>query len=78
MSIACANLFTRNIYREFFRPDCPPGRESQIAKLVSLVVKLGALAFVLEAPTQYAIELQLLGDPLEGIGCHSIRIWLRA
>ncbi len=28
---------------------------------MSLVVKLGALVFVLEAPTQYAIELQLLG-----------------
>ncbi|MBS0274662.1 MAG: sodium:solute symporter [Proteobacteria bacterium] len=61
MSIACANLFTRNIYREFFRPDCPPGREAHVAKLVSLVVKLGALAFIIELPTTYAIQLQLLG-----------------
>jgi SSS family solute:Na+ symporter len=61
MSIACANLFTRNIYREFCVPNCSPAHEAQAAKIVSLFVKLGALAFVLEAPTQYAIELQLLG-----------------
>ncbi|MGN6517635.1 MAG: monocarboxylate uptake permease MctP [Rhizomicrobium sp.] len=61
MSIACANLFTRNIYREYFRPDCPPAHESQVAKIVSLVVKLGALLFIIELPTTYAIQLQLLG-----------------
>jgi SSS family solute:Na+ symporter len=61
MSIACANLFTRNIYREFFVPDCSAAHEAQAAKIVSLFVKLGALLFVLNAPTQYAIELQLLG-----------------
>ncbi len=61
MSIACANLFTRNIYREYFKRECTPAHESQVAKLVSLVVKLGALFFVLKLPTQYAIELQLLG-----------------
>ena len=32
-----------------------------MAKIVSLVVKVGALAFVVLAPTQYAIDLQLLG-----------------
>ena len=32
-----------------------------MAKWVSLVVKLGALAFILFVPTQYAIQLQLLG-----------------
>jgi SSS family solute:Na+ symporter len=61
MSIACANLFTRNIYREFCVPNCSPAHEAQAAKIASLFVKLGALLFVLEAPTQYAIELQLLG-----------------
>lgn len=61
MSIACANLFTRNIYREFCVPNCSPAHEAQAAKIVSLFVKLGALVFILEAPTQYAIELQLLG-----------------
>jgi solute:Na+ symporter, SSS family len=60
MSIACANLFTRNIWREYIEPDCNPARESQVAKIVSLVVKLGALAFILRLHDQ-AIQLQLLG-----------------
>ncbi len=60
MSIACANLFTRNIYREYFHRDCPAARESQVAKLASLVVKVGALLFIIKLQRQ-AIELQLLG-----------------
>ena len=64
MAIACANLFTRNIYREYFKPECSPAHESQVAKIVSLVVKLGALVFVIALPSQYAIELQLLGGIL--------------
>ena len=61
MSIACANLFTRNIYREYCFPNCSAKHESQAAKIASLVVKLGALLFVLDVPTTYAIQLQLLG-----------------
>jgi SSS family solute:Na+ symporter len=61
MSIACANLFTRNIYKEFIDPDCSGRRESEVAKIVSLVVKVGALFFVLEMRSTYAIQLQLLG-----------------
>jgi SSS family solute:Na+ symporter len=61
MSIACANLFTRNIYREYIDPGCTPAREAHVAKLVSLLVKLGALFFVLELQTSTAIQLQLLG-----------------
>ena len=61
MSIAASNLWTRNIYREFLRPDCTAAQESQMAKLVSLVIKFGALAFVIGLPLQYAIQLQLLG-----------------
>ena len=61
MSIACANLFTRNIYREWIRPDCSPEQESFVAKIVSIVVKFGALIFVLELQSTYAIQLQLLG-----------------
>ena len=64
MSIACANLFTRNIYREYFKPDCSAEEECRVAKIVSLLVKLGALAFVIALPAQYAIELQLLGGIL--------------
>jgi SSS family solute:Na+ symporter len=64
MAIACANLFTRNIYREYIDPHCKPAREAQVAKIVSLVVKLGALAFIIELPTKFAINLQLLGGVL--------------
>jgi SSS family solute:Na+ symporter len=35
--------------------------ESAMAKIVSLVVKFGALVFVLKLPATYAIEMQLLG-----------------
>jgi SSS family solute:Na+ symporter len=61
MSIASANLFTRNIYREYFRPDCTPREESHMAKIVSLVVKAGGLLFIVLLPQTYAIVLQLLG-----------------
>jgi SSS family solute:Na+ symporter len=61
MSIATANTFTRNIYREFINPGCTPARESQMAKYMSLVVKAGALAFIFFLPLQYALWLQLLG-----------------
>ena len=61
MSIACANLFTRNVYREYFDPDCKPEREAAVAKIVSMIVKFGALFFVIELSSTYAIQLQLLG-----------------
>ena len=61
MSIAAANLFTRNVYREYFHVNLTDRQESSMAKLASLVVKVGALAFIIFLPTQYAINLQLLG-----------------
>ena len=61
MSIAAANLYARNIHRVYFQPQIDHHRETQIAKLGSLVVKLGALAFIIFLPLQYAIQLQLLG-----------------
>ena len=61
MSIAAANLFTRNVYREFFHSKASEKQESQMAKWVSLIVKFGALIFILFVPLQYAIQLQLLG-----------------
>jgi SSS family solute:Na+ symporter len=61
MSIAAANLYTRNIHREFINPNPTDRQESQMAKWVSLIVKFGALAFILFVPQQYAIYLQLLG-----------------
>ena len=61
MSIAAANLYTRNIHREFINKNPTDKQESQMAKWVSLIVKLGALVFILFVPTEYAIQLQLLG-----------------
>jgi SSS family solute:Na+ symporter len=61
MSIAAANLFTRNIYREFFAPDASPARETRVAQGVSLIVKAGALVFVLALSKSFSINLQLLG-----------------
>ncbi|HVY49577.1 MAG TPA: sodium:solute symporter [Minicystis sp.] len=61
MSIAAANLFTRNVYKEFLRPACSGKEEARVAKIVSLVVKAGALAFIVLTKKEYAIALQLLG-----------------
>jgi solute:Na+ symporter, SSS family len=61
MSIGAANLFTRNIWKTFIDPGIDAARESTVAKIVSLGVKLGALIFIVFLPTQYAIDLQLLG-----------------
>jgi SSS family solute:Na+ symporter len=61
MSIAAANLYTRNIHREFINKNPTDKQEAQMAKWASLIVKLGALVFILFVPTQYAIQLQLLG-----------------
>jgi solute:Na+ symporter, SSS family len=61
MSIAAANLYTRNIHREFINPNPTDRQEARMAKWVSLIVKFGALVFILFAPRQYAIQLQLLG-----------------
>jgi SSS family solute:Na+ symporter len=61
MSIAAANLYTRNIHREFINRNPTDKQEAQMAKWVSLIVKIGALVFILFVPTQYAIQLQLLG-----------------
>jgi SSS family solute:Na+ symporter len=61
MSIAAANLYTRNIHREFINKNPTDKQEAQMAKWVSLIVKFGALVFILFVPTQYAIFLQLLG-----------------
>ena len=62
MSIAAANLFSRNVYREFIYRSCTERQEATTAKIVSLVVKFGALAFILLGPTTLAINLQHVGN----------------
>jgi SSS family solute:Na+ symporter len=61
MAIAAANLFTRNIFKEFFKPDASPRLETRVSQWGSLVVKIGALLFALELPRTFSINLQLLG-----------------
>ena len=61
MSIGAANLFTRNVWKSYIDPNISRAGEASVAKITSLVVKLGALAFTLFLPVQYALDLQLLG-----------------
>jgi SSS family solute:Na+ symporter len=61
MSIAAANTFTRNIYKEFLKPNASPQQEAKVSKLASLLVKAFALVFVLLLDKQNAINFQLLG-----------------
>jgi SSS family solute:Na+ symporter len=61
MSIGAANIFTRNFWKAYVRPDVTPAGEAKVARIVSLIVKVGALAFILYLPTQFALDLQLLG-----------------
>jgi SSS family solute:Na+ symporter len=64
MSIAAANLWTRNIYKEFVKRGATPAQEAKQAKLASLVVKLGAVLFILLIDPQFSIDLQLIGGVL--------------
>jgi solute:Na+ symporter, SSS family len=61
MSIAAANLWTRNIYKEYIKKNATPAQEAKQAKLASLVVKFGAVAFILFIDPQFSIDLQLIG-----------------
>ncbi|TWP52947.1 sodium:solute symporter [Lentzea tibetensis] len=61
MSIAAANLWTRNVYKEYIRKHATPAQEAKQAKLASLVVKFGAVAFIVFIDPQFSIDLQLIG-----------------
>jgi SSS family solute:Na+ symporter len=61
MSIGAANLFTRNFWKPYVNPQVGPAGEAKVAKMVSLVVKVGALVCILFLPTKFALDLQLLG-----------------
>jgi solute:Na+ symporter, SSS family len=61
MSIAAANTFTRNIYKEWLKRDATDAQEAKVSKLMSLVVKAFALLFVFTMDKQNAINFQLLG-----------------
>ncbi|NUR88841.1 MAG: sodium:solute symporter [Nonomuraea sp.] len=61
MSIAAANLFTRNIYREYINRAPTEAQEANVSKIASLVVKVGAVLVILLIDPQFSIDLQLIG-----------------
>ncbi|OYU90111.1 MAG: sodium:solute symporter [Bradyrhizobiaceae bacterium PARB1] len=61
MSIGAANLFTRNFWKAYVNPQIDTAGEAAVAKLASLAVKVGALLVIIYLPTQFALDLQLLG-----------------
>ncbi len=61
MSIAAANLWTRNVYKEYLNRNATPFEEARMSKIVSLVVKAGAVAVILVLDPQFSIDLQLIG-----------------
>ena len=64
MSIAAANLWTRNIYKAYLHKAATPAQEARMSKLASLVVKFGAVLFVVAIDPTFSIDLQLIGGAL--------------
>ncbi|MFC4913839.1 monocarboxylate uptake permease MctP [Actinomadura gamaensis] len=80
MSIAAANLFTRNIYKEFWRKDATDKEEAVVSKLVSLIVKVGAVVCILALDPEFSIDLQLIGgviilQTLPSVGLGLVTSW---
>lgn len=85
MSIGAANLFTRNFWKAYINPQVTPQGEYTVSKVTSLVVKVGALVCILFLPTQFALDLQLLGGvwivqtfPAICFGLFGFGRWFRA
>ncbi|WP_234732055.1 monocarboxylate uptake permease MctP [Acidocella facilis] len=60
MAIASANIFTRDIYEPFISRS-KGSAETLVAKIFAMVMVVGALFFIVAIPTQFAVQLQLLG-----------------
>lgn len=61
MAIGAGNLVSRNIVRQFRKRELSNEKETTISKVVSVLIKLGALIFVLTLDSQFALNFQLLG-----------------
>ncbi|GAA0621174.1 sodium:solute symporter [Sporichthya brevicatena] len=61
MSIAAANLFSRNVWKAYLRPQADEREQARVSKITSLVVKAGAVATILVLDPQFSIDLQLIG-----------------
>ena len=57
----CVAMAFDRLWKPFVRPAITAGEEAFLAKLMSLIVKLGALLVILFVPTKFAIDFQLLG-----------------
>jgi solute:Na+ symporter, SSS family len=64
MSISAANLFTRSIYMEYFRPRATPIEEARVSRWVSLFVKFGAAGVIIWLNPAFSTEFQLTGSIL--------------
>ena len=62
MSISSANLFTRSIYIEYFRPRATPAEEARVSRWVSLLVKFGAAGVIIWLNPAFSVEFQLIGS----------------
>jgi SSS family solute:Na+ symporter len=61
MSIAAANLYTRNVHRALINPGMTAMDETRVSKLFAVFVKVGAVAIIFGLPVSYATDFQLLG-----------------
>ena len=61
MAISAANTFTRDIYRPYIRPGASDREEALVSKIVSVLVKLGALGIIVGLKLSFSLEFQLIG-----------------
>jgi SSS family solute:Na+ symporter len=61
MGISAANTFARDIYRPYFRPTASDREEGLVSQIVSVILKLGAVAVIVVLKVSFAIEFQLIG-----------------
>ncbi len=61
MGISAANTFARDIYRPYFRPGASDREEGLVSQIVSVILKLGAVAVIVSLKLSFAIEFQLIG-----------------
>ena len=52
-----------------------PRQETDVAKFISLLVKIGALVFILAIPTRFALDFQLLGGVLIAAAVSGALVW---
>jgi len=61
MAIAAANTFARDIYKPYFRPTASDREEGLVSQIVSVILKLGAVAVIVSLKLTFALEFQLIG-----------------